>query len=47
MHSICMVFDALLSVFREIPQHFQWPHADGDVILVCPDLQSNKHHTGT
>ncbi len=45
MHSICMVFDALLPVLGEISQHFQWPHADGDVILVCPDLHRNEHHT--
>lgn len=45
VHSISVVFDALLPIFGEIPQHLQGPHADGDVILVCPDLQSNEHHT--
>lgn len=45
VHSVSVVFDALLPIFGEIPQHLQWPHADGDVILVCPDLQSNEHHT--
>lgn len=45
MHSISVVFDALLTIFGEIPQHLLRLHADGDVILVCPDLQSNEHHT--
>lgn len=45
VHSVSVVFDALLPIFGEIPQHLQRPHADGDVILVCPDLQSNEHHT--
>lgn len=45
MHSVSVVFDALLPVLGEIPQHLQWPHADGDVILVCPDLHGNEHHT--
>lgn len=45
VHSVSVVFEALLPIFGEIPQHLQRPHADGDVILVCPDLQSNKHHT--
>lgn len=45
MHSISLVFDALLPIFGEIPQYLLRLHADGDVILVCPDLQSNEHHT--
>lgn len=45
VHSVSVVFEALLPIFGEIPQHLQRPHADGDVILVCPDLQSNEHHT--
>lgn len=45
VHSVSVVFDALLPIFGEIPQHLQRLHADGDVILVCPDLQSNEHHT--
>lgn len=45
VHSVSVVFDALLPIFGEVPQHLQWPHTDGDVILVCPDLQSNEHHT--
>lgn len=44
VHSVSVVFDALLPIFGEIPQHLHWPHADGDVILVCPDLQGNEHH---
>lgn len=44
VHSVGVEFDALLPIFGEIPQHLQWFHADGDVILVCPDLQSNEHH---
>lgn len=45
VHSISVVFDTLLPVFGEIPQHFQRHHTDGDVILVRPDLHSNEHHT--
>lgn len=44
MHSIRVVFDALQTVLGEIPQHFQRPHADGYVILVCPELHGNEHH---
>lgn len=44
VHSVGVVFDALLPVLREVPQHFQGPHADGDVIFVRPDLHGNEHH---
>lgn len=40
-----MVLDALLPVLGEITQQFQRLHTYGDVIPVCPDLHSNKHHT--
>lgn len=45
VHSISGVFDALLPIFGEVPQYLLRLHTDGDVILVCPDLQSNEHHT--
>lgn len=40
-----MVLDALQPVLGEIAQQFQRLDAYGDVILVCPDLHGNKHHT--
>lgn len=45
MNSVCVVLDALLPVLGEVPQHFQRPHRDGDLILVCPDLHGNEHYT--
>lgn len=45
MHSICVMFDVLLSVLRKISKHFQWLHTDWDLIFVCPDLHGNEYHT--
>ncbi len=45
MHCICMLPDMLLSVFGKVLQHFEWNHTNGNVILVCPDLHSDQHHT--
>lgn len=39
-----MQLDALLAVLGEVVQHLQRHHADGDLVLVGPDLQANEHH---
>lgn len=45
MHGVSMPLDVLLPILGEIPQHVQWNHTDGDLVLGRPDLNGDKNHT--
>jgi hypothetical protein len=44
VHRVSVLLDALRPVLREIFQHVQWLHTDGNVVLVRPYLHGNQNY---
>lgn len=44
VHRVSVLLDALRPVLREIFQHVQRLHTDGNLVLVRPDLRGNQNH---
>lgn len=45
VHGVCTQLNAALPVLGEVFEHIQWTHAQGDAVLVGPDLHADQHYT--